>query len=146
MTTRRQLGAAVIALAVAVGIFVLVDTGGEPTGSRGEDVPVVVLHVSVQAGGVSSEGGLRCWERRAEGTGELAGKARAACAAMPDLLDTLESRRGARVCAQIYGGDERVTIVGRAWGKRIDRPVDRTDGCGIEDWDRLEVLVGNSRN
>ena len=46
----------------------------------------------------------------------------------------------ARVCTEIYGGPDLAHIVGTYDGITVDTTVDRANGCGIDDWDR--VLAG----
>lgn len=61
----------------------------------------------------------------------------------PDVLDRLVN--GApqdQVCTEIYGGPDVATITGEINGQTIDTTIDRTNGCGIDEWDTLlsEVL------
>ncbi|MEZ5410858.1 MAG: hypothetical protein R2761_22710 [Acidimicrobiales bacterium] len=42
-----------------------------------------------------------------------------------------------QACTEIYGGPDVATITGELDGKAIDATIDRTDGCGISDWDDL---------
>jgi hypothetical protein len=42
-----------------------------------------------------------------------------------------------RVCTEIFGGDDVATITGELDGKAVDATIDRTNGCGIDDWDTL---------
>ncbi|MDH4076363.1 MAG: hypothetical protein OEW29_10545 [Acidimicrobiia bacterium] len=42
-----------------------------------------------------------------------------------------------RTCTEIYGGPDVATITGELNGEAIDTTVDRTNGCGIADWDDL---------
>jgi hypothetical protein len=53
------------------------------------------------------------------------------------LLPALRPAAG-EVCAQIYGGPERIVIMGTAGGDRVEVEVTRTDGCAIARYDRLE--------
>lgn len=53
------------------------------------------------------------------------------------LLDGAPSDQ---VCTEIYGGPDVATIVGTydgVDGPAIDTTIDRTNGCGIDEWDRL---------
>ena len=45
-----------------------------------------------------------------------------------------------RVCTEIYGGPDLAHIVGTYDRVAVETMVDRTNGCGIDDWDR--VLAG----
>jgi hypothetical protein len=55
------------------------------------------------------------------------------------FLDRRPARGGP--CTQIYGGSERARVTGRIGARRIDRRLDRTDGCRISDYDRAVPLV-----
>lgn len=47
-----------------------------------------------------------------------------------------------RVCTEMYGGSDVAEIVGTIDGARVETTVDRTNGCGISDWDDvLGVLL-----
>lgn len=45
-----------------------------------------------------------------------------------------------QVCTEIYGGPDVATITGELDGQVIDATIDRSNGCGISDWD--ELLAG----
>lgn len=42
-----------------------------------------------------------------------------------------------QICTEQYGGPDEATITGELFGSEIDTVIDRTDGCGIADWDDL---------
>jgi len=42
-----------------------------------------------------------------------------------------------QLCTEIYGGPQLATVTGTIDGETIDTTVDRANGCGIDDWDRL---------
>lgn len=44
---------------------------------------------------------------------------------------------GDRICTEIYGGEDLAVITGTIDGLAVDTTVDRTNGCGINDWDVL---------
>jgi hypothetical protein len=44
-------------------------------------------------------------------------------------------------CTQIYGGSASATIKGRYQDKKVELILDRSDGCGIESWDRLIQIL-----
>lgn len=55
-----------------------------------------------------------------------------------------------RVCTQVYGGPDTAAISGSIDGRVVDTFIDRTNGCGIAEWDGLlgDVLppaIGISR-
>jgi len=47
-----------------------------------------------------------------------------------------------RPCPELYGGPQRARITGTVRGRSVDRSIDRTNGCGIRDWELLELLLG----
>lgn len=64
----------------------------------------------------------------------------AACAALADAEAQARLVDGApadRVCTEQYGGPETARIVGTIDDQPVDTVIDRANGCGIEDWDRL---------
>lgn len=66
--------------------------------------------------------------------------AEAACAALSDLSVTSRLVDGPpqdQACPEIYGGPDTATIEGTIDGQEVSTVVDRTDGCGISDWDNL---------
>ena len=42
-----------------------------------------------------------------------------------------------RVCTEIYGGPDVARVVGTIDDQVVNTTFDRTNGCGIDDWDRL---------
>lgn len=63
-----------------------------------------------------------------------------ACAALADPAVQTRLIDGAPTdvaCTEIYGGPETARIVGTIGDKAVDTTVDRANGCGIDDWDRL---------
>lgn len=45
-----------------------------------------------------------------------------------------------RMCTQQYGGPQRARITGTWRGKKVDARFDRTDGCQIARWNRLDAV------
>ena len=43
----------------------------------------------------------------------------------------------ARACTEIYGGPEKAHVSGRLEGRMIDLTINRSDGCGISDYQVL---------
>jgi hypothetical protein len=63
-----------------------------------------------------------------------------ACTALADASVRTRLIGGApadQVCTEIYGGPDIATIVGTHDGDTVNTTVDRSNGCGIDDWDRL---------
>jgi hypothetical protein len=80
-------------------------------------------------------------EARVEGAGI---DAEAACIALSDLSTASRLVEGPprdQACPEIYGGPDTATIQGTIDGSRVQTVVDRTDGCGISDWDNLLVDI-----
>ncbi len=46
-----------------------------------------------------------------------------------------------QMCTEIYGGPDIATIDGTLDGDAVSTSVDRSNGCGIDDWDRLLIDV-----
>ncbi len=89
-------------------------------------------------------GRVVCDDGRGAGSGSLDADADAVCRRLqadPDVFDGVGSRAD-RLCTQVYGGPQRARIRGRVDGARVDVRFDRSDGCGIADWDQLEWLLG----
>ena len=64
----------------------------------------------------------------------------AACLALadPDVVPRLvEGPPADQVCTEQYGGPDVATITGTIDDQPVDTTVDRTNGCGISDWDEL---------
>ena len=47
-----------------------------------------------------------------------------------------------RACTLQYGGPEKAHVTGTVDGKPVDVRFDRTDGCGIADYDALFEALG----
>ena len=65
-----------------------------------------------------------------------------ACAALADAGVQTRLIDGAPTdvaCTEIYGGPETARIVGTIDDQPVDTTVDRANGCGIDDWDRVLV-------
>ena len=66
--------------------------------------------------------------------------AEAACSRLTDpqavslLVDGPDPRR---VCPQVYGGPDEARVTGTLDGDAVDVVLDRSDGCAIDDWDRI---------
>ena len=63
-----------------------------------------------------------------------------ACTALAD--DDVRTRLingapGDQICTEIYGGPDVAAIVGTHDGDAVNTTVDRSNGCGVDDWDRL---------
>ena len=64
----------------------------------------------------------------------------AACMSLADddvVSRLVDGPPGDRMCTEIYGGPDVATITGTIDDRSVDTAVDRTNGCGIADWDQL---------
>jgi hypothetical protein len=78
------------------------------------------------------------------GTGAYAATAIQICAELASragVFDQIE-QSGGQVCAEIYGGPQRASITGSIAGQSVDVSIDRSNGCGIDQWQSLEWLLG----
>lgn len=46
-----------------------------------------------------------------------------------------------RICTEQYGGPDEASVRGTFDGSSVNTVIDRTNGCGIDDWDRLMAGV-----
>lgn len=106
--------------------------------------PIADLIIEVQpdgtaAGTVSYR--LACLGDTATLTGDTApGSADSMCLALNDDPARTRLLAGAptdQLCTEIYGGPQLATITGTLDGASVATSVDRANGCGIDDWDRL---------
>jgi LysM repeat protein len=54
-----------------------------------------------------------------------------------------KQHRVPRLCADGYGGPQRARITGTVGGRRVTVTVNRSDGCGIAEWDAMRALLGD---
>jgi hypothetical protein len=121
------------------------------TGSGGEPPPAPAatsLNVTVTGqGGQTRAGTLTCGDA-ATGTGFLAdpATAEAACTLVRTNQEArqrlIEGRDPGQMCTMIYGGPEVAQAQGQLDGQPVDQSIDRTDGCGVADWELLTPLLG----
>jgi hypothetical protein len=56
----------------------------------------------------------------------------------PEVVDRLvDGPDPDRMCTQVYGGPDEASFTGTIDQMQVNTQVDRTDGCGIEEWDDL---------
>jgi hypothetical protein len=67
--------------------------------------------------------------------------AEAACAHLLGLEDPFAPIPADAVCTQIYGGPQTARVTGLWRGEPVDLALSRSDGCRIEQWDRLGPLL-----
>ena len=104
--------------------------------------PIADVSFSVDLGdGTTQDYRLACLGDTATFTGDAGGlDAAAACLALTDdeVRDRfLTDQHLDRICTEIFGGPELAGVTGTLDDQPIDTTVDRANGCGIDDWDRL---------
>lgn len=135
-----------VMFAVACGSSDLSDSSGTDSTTPGDPLgagryPVATLDIIVahpEADDVSYT--ISCLGDTATLVGDAPVNAEQACTAMAD--DDVRTRLvdGSPVdqmCTEIYGGPDVATIVGTLDDVPVNATVDRANGCGIDDWDRL---------
>jgi Subtilisin inhibitor-like len=65
----------------------------------------------------------------------------AACAALAADPQALEPVPPGVACTLIFGGPEQATVVGLLDGEEVETAFERSNGCEIDRWDRLAVLL-----
>jgi Subtilisin inhibitor-like len=65
----------------------------------------------------------------------------AACAALAADVRALEPVPRDAVCTLIFGGPEQATVVGLLDGEDVNAAFERSNGCELDRWDRMAVLV-----
>jgi LysM repeat protein len=93
---------------------------------------------------VPSEATLECGGE-VHASGYLAKVAKRACRLVRRgvVTDVAGEHKRVRLCADIYGGPQRARITGTVGARRIAVNIDRADGCGVTEWNRLLALLGD---
>ncbi len=114
----------------------------EPMGAG--PYPIADLSITVHIDGAESDSityRLACLGDTATLTGDPSpGAADAMCLALnsdPIRARLIDGPPADRMCTEIYGGPQVATITGTLDGSSVDSSVNRADGCGIDEWDRL---------
>lgn len=111
------------------------DGAGPPTGA-GVDLEITIDHPDIDAYTYR----IICANDSAVVEGSVSIDAENACAqlAQQPVQDRLvEGPPEDRVCTEVYGGPDTATVVGSIDGRPVDTVIDRTNGCGIAEWDQL---------
>ncbi len=112
------------------------DGAGPPAGVSAE-LTITIEHPDA----ATVEYQVVCSESSATITGLDGLSADAACSRLgiPEVQDRLIAPPdpGERVCTEIYGGPDTAHVRGMLDGQSVDTVVDRTNGCGISDWDNV---------
>lgn len=105
--------------------------------------PIADLSVSYDdAAGNLAEYRLACLGDTATFTGEVPPGADAATACLSVATNTARMLLNPdvmvdRMCTEIYGGPETATVSGLLDGIEVDYEINRTNGCGVDDWERV---------
>lgn len=93
---------------------------------------------------VPSAATLEC-DGDARGSGFLQHAAKPACAVVRrgTVTKIANRHRTPRLCTEVYGGPQRARIRGTIRGRHIDVTIKRSDGCGIDEWRRLQAVLGD---
>jgi hypothetical protein len=132
--------AALIAL-VAAGCGSDSDDGGSAGGggSTTETTPATELTVTYWPegkAGSSAEATLTC--DPAGGTHPDPQKACDLLASDAEALDPVPENSA---CTLLYGGPQEATVVGTLDGEKVDATFNRSGGCEIDRWDRMETVL-----
>lgn len=115
------------------------EPGDAPLGAG--PYPIADVSFDVDLGdGTTFSYRLACLGDTATFTGDTSLAADQACLALNDLEvrnRLLTDDHLDRMCTEQYGGPQVATITGTLDDEPIDASIDRANGCGIDDWDRL---------
>jgi hypothetical protein len=147
MRKTTELTLHVVAVTVAlIGLVLLLgacsDDDGEVTVSGDRSTARIDLTI---VGGTDDD--PAAWTRRlvceaGEASGEGIDDPEAACEAVQSDAGRAALFPGAdRMCTQVYGGPEIAVVSGDLGGQPVQATIRRTDGCGIADWEALQVLL-----
>ena len=119
------------------------DTVNDDLPLGGGPYPIADLSVSfTDAAGDLAEYRLACLGDTATFTGEVPPGVDAVTACLSVATDTARMLLDPdimtdRACTEIYGGPETATVGGLLDGVEVDYEINRTNGCGIDDWERV---------
>ncbi len=134
------LTAAILLLAVACGDDDAPADDGPPGAGPYPVADLTVLSTNVEAG-VDRSYRVTCQGDTASISGDSEGvSAEAACLALADPAVALRLIHGPpddQVCSEQYGGADEAQIGGTLGADMVTATIDRTNGCGINDWDVL---------
>lgn len=117
---------------------------GDPTTPAADEPLAAVtadLTITVDATG---EGATQTFTLTCEPVGGDHPDAAAACAALAAAggADAFAPTPRDVACTEQWGGPQTATVEGTVAGERVSGTFDRTNGCEISRWDRLEALFG----
>jgi len=136
MGNHRTLGMTVIAMMAVV----MIAACGEDEPIGGGPYPVADLEVVVEHPDRETISyRITCLGDTATITGDVDLDEQTACEALslPEVQQRLIEGPTDEICTEQYGGPDTATITGTIDETPVDTVVDRTNGCGISDWDDL---------
>jgi LysM repeat protein len=127
------------------GILLAAVSSSTPARSGTAQLTIDATTGSVTSVLIPSGATLHC-DGSATATGFLRDAGKPACELVRSgTVGRIDAEHGKpRLCSETYGGPQRAHIVGTIGGRRIDISVNRSDGCGIADWEKLEPLLGQA--
>jgi hypothetical protein len=102
----------------------------------GDESGMTSLEISFTPGG---EAPTKIWTLRCPDGGTLPGAAEA-CEQLESLDDPFAPVPEDVACTQIYGGPQTADVRGTYKGRPIQAQFNRTNGCEIERWDKVQFL------
>lgn len=130
-------------LLICAAMLVLAACGAD---SSGGPYPIADLTITIEHPDAATvEYQISCQRDDADVIGNDAISGAEACARLAEPM--VQTRLitpplpGDLVCTEIYGGPDTARIVGTLDDVSVNTTIDRTNGCGISDWDNLLVGV-----
>jgi hypothetical protein len=124
------------ALALPATVLLIVAGCGlgtrESESSSGSESELEIVVWASGKGGASTRRTLRC-----PGTTEAD---RNACRMLEGVEDAFEPVPADTVCSDIYGGPQVAEVRGTFNGREVNATFNRTNGCEIARWDRVQFL------
>ena len=116
-------------------------TDPDPTTAPTTDLTIEYTHATE---GVADTYRITCADTASVTGDEVGVDGQAACDALAEPAVRERLTQGAptdRACTEVYGGDDTAVIAGSIDGTAVDTTVDRTNGCGIDEWDGLLAAI-----
>ena len=64
-----------------------------------------------------------------------------ACKEIKRAVSPFKKPANDEICTKIYGGPQQATVTGTWAGKKVNRKFTRTNGCGLNRWQQLQVTL-----
>jgi hypothetical protein len=111
-------------------------TGRSSSEGEGDESGATSLEISVTPGG---EAPTKIWTLRCPDGGTLPSAAEA-CDKLESMDDPFAPVPKDVACTEIYGGPQTADVRGTFRGQTVDARFNRTNGCEIERWDKVQFL------